>query len=164
MFSTPHKAGTGHSFHSSELLSDSTKCHQCWVREQGCLTPKTTFFLLRRWLTHDSESGGGAKPINRSLWYQRCLWICFLLVFLEDFSPRSSEPKIGAALQMPTNHWGEFCQRRQERKINVGFCSLKLGPVRGLPGMPQAASKAHCGKSPDVRESLTGELPSEEAF
>lgn len=31
---------------------------------------------------------------------------------------------------MPTNHWGQFCQRRRERKINVGFCSLNLSPVR----------------------------------
>lgn len=38
--------------------------------------------------------------------------------------------KSGLLCKCPQTTWGEFCQRRRERKINVGFCSLNLSPVR----------------------------------
>lgn len=76
-FSTPYKAGTMNSFHRSESLSDLTKCHQCWVMEQGHLSPKSIFFLLQRWLKwlkYDSESGGEAKPTSAAFEFASLLF------------------------------------------------------------------------------------------
>lgn len=43
------------------------------------------------------------------------------------------------------------CQRRRERKINVGFCSLNLSPVKRTSRILQAASKGLLWEISDVR-------------
>lgn len=56
----------------SPVLSDGTMPFESTV----------LFLSATRWLKHDSGSGGGAKPINRSFWPLCCLRLCFIVAFL----------------------------------------------------------------------------------
>lgn len=73
--------------------------------------------------------------------------------------------EIRAALQMPTKPLGGVSSKKAGKKNKCGLVLLKPQLSEpGFPGMLQAASKAHCGKLPDVHGKPHRELPRKEAF
>lgn len=116
IFSTPYEAGSINSFHISESLSNWTKCHQCWVREQVCLSPESIFFLLQRWLKHDSGSGGRAKRRNTSLCTSVPFELALLLFFFETSALEVESWQSGLLFKCSQTTGGSFVKKGREEK------------------------------------------------